>query len=369
MLAILFCLGFGSACATTTETTAAETTAAETTAAETTAAETTAAGELVIGYVLPWGPVNPAIKAFTDTVSIWCEKEGVQLLKVVVGEDVEKQANAVRDFIAEGKVNGMVLIPVESDAMTSSVEELNEANILVGCMDRVVSGGNVVGTVTAENYQAAVMIGEKAVELLTERYGSPKGKVLELQGGLAAENIRLRMQGFTDVLKNYPDIKLIQKPTEWDLGTAYNATVDTLSANPDLDLIYWHSDYIADSVMAAIDDSNRLFKRGEDGHIIICEYDGQPIGLDYIRNGYADAAVNQPLLDYGFVVRFLKRAWEGNPIKVGEKVEADAYWSPAEVTAGVNGPEVLLAPLIIDLNNLDDPTLWGNSLEWEAPAE
>ncbi len=377
VLVIIVLSSFGFGCKQATQETTAETTAAETAAATTAAAETTAAvdttaaaDKMVIGYILPWGPENAAIKAFYDTVSIWAEKEGVTLLKTVVAEDVEKQSNAVQDFIAEGKVDGVVLIPVESDAMTAAVEELNEANILVGCMDRVVSGGKVEGTVAADNYSCAKLIGEEAVKLLTEKYGEPKGKILEIQGALDAESIRFRMEGFVEVLKGYPNIELIQKPTEWDFTAAYNATADTLGANPDLDLIYWHSDYLAPSVIAAMEDSKRLFKKGEDGHIIICAFDGDPVGLNYIRQGYADADVNQPLLDFGFVVRFLKRSWDGNPIKAGEKVEVEGqYWSPTDIKQGANGPEALLAPIIINMDNIDDPSLWANAVGWTAVDE
>lgn len=318
-------------------------------------------GQMVVAYTLPWGLINAAAKAFYDTVEEWCEKEGIILKNTVVGEDVQKQTNIIQDWVAAGEIDGIVLIPVESDAMTAAVEMANDAGILVGCMDRTVTGGDVVATVTSDNYSCGKLAGEKAVELLKEKYGSPKGKVLELQGDLAAEIITLRGNGFDDVIKKYPNIRLIQKPTNFDQNTAYNATLDALAAHQDLDLIFWHSDIIAVSAMSAIEDSGRLFKRGEKGHIMVVGIDGQTPMLEYLQQGYADGVSNQALLGFGYVVKFLKDAWEGNPVKVGTKiVEEGEYWSPATIMEGPNGPQLLLPPLWVTESNASDSSLWGN---------
>ncbi|MBW7883012.1 MAG: sugar ABC transporter substrate-binding protein [Caldilineaceae bacterium] len=315
---------------------------------------------MVIGYTLPWGIINAAAKAFYDTVEDWAQREGVILKSVAVGEDVQKQTNIIQDWVASGTYDGILMIPVSSDAMTAAVEIANDANVLVACMDRTVSGGNVVATVTSDNFACGKLTGEEAVKLLTQKYGSPKGKVLELQGDLAAEIITLRQNGFDTVLAEYPDIQLLQKPTNFDQNTAYSATMDALASNSDIDLIFWQSDIIAVSAVAAINDSGRLVTRDDPNHIFLVGIDGQTPMLEYIEQGYADGVANQALLAFGYSVKFLKDAWEGKPTQVGDViVQEGEYWSPATITQGTNGPELLLPPLWVDESNASDPTLWG----------
>lgn len=321
---------------------------------------TAPAKEMVIGYTLPWGIINSAAKAFYDTVEDWAKREGVILKSVAVGEDVQKQTTIMQDWVASGTYDGIVMIPVSSDAMTAAVEVANKANVLVACMDRTVTGGEVVATVSSDAYACGKLTGEQAVKLLTKKHGAAKGKVLELQGDLAAEIITLRQKGFDDVIAQYPAIKLLQKPTNFDQNTAYSASMDALAANDDIDLIFWQSDIIAVSAVGAIKDSGKLFKRDDPNHIFLVGIDGQTPMLEYIQQGYADGVANQALLAFGFAVKFLKNAWDGNPAKVGDVITQEGeYWSPTTIAQGVNGPELLLPPLWVDESNVDEPTLWG----------
>lgn len=316
--------------------------------------------QMVIGYTLPWGIINAAAKAFYDTVEDWSERLGVELRSVAVGEDVQKQTNIIQDWVASGEYDGILMIPVSSDAMTAAVEMANAAGVLVACMDRTVTGGKVEATVTSDNYACGKMAAEEGVKLLAAKYGAPQGKILELQGDLAAEIITLRQNGFGDVIAQYPDIELLQKPTNFDQNTAYSATMDALAANEDIDLIFWQSDIIAVSAVAAIKDSGKLLMRDDPNHIILVGIDGQTPMLEYIQQGYADGVANQALLAFGYSVQFLKDSWEGNPVKVGDQiVEEGEYWSPATISQGANGPEMLLPPLWVTETNVDDPTLWG----------
>ncbi len=319
-----------------------------------------AAKKMVIGYTLPWGIVNSAAKAFYDTVEEWAAREDVILKSVAVGEDVQKQTNIIQDWVATGTYDGILMIPNSSDTMTTAVEMANAANVLVACMDRTVTGGNVVATVTSDNYACGKLAGEQAVKLLTDKYGTPKGKVLELQGDLAAEIITLRQNGFNDVMAKYPGVELLQKPTNFDQNTAYSATMDALAANDDIDLIFWQSDIIAVSAVGAVKDSGKLAMRDAPNHIFLVGIDGQTPMLEYIKQGYADGVANQALLAFGYSVKFLKDAWEGNPVKVGDQiVEEGEYWSPATIAKGANGPEMMLPPMWVDATNVDDPSLWG----------
>lgn len=319
-----------------------------------------ASKQMVIGYTLPWGIINSAAKAFYDTVEDWAKREGVVLKSVTVGEDVQKQTNIVQDWVASGEFDGILVIPVSSDAMTAAVEIANKAGVLVACMDRTVTGGDVVATVTSDAYACGKLTGEEAVKLLTKKYGAAKGKVLELQGDLAAEIITLRQKGFGDVIAQHPDIQLLQKPTNFDQNTAYSATMDSLTANSDIDLIFWQSDIIAVSAVGAIKDSGKLVTRDDPNHIMLVGIDGQTPMLEYIQQGFADGVANQALLAFGFSVKFLKDAWEGKPVKVGDVITQEGeYWSPATVTEGANGPELLLPPLWVNESNVSDPTFWG----------
>jgi ABC-type sugar transport system substrate-binding protein len=274
--------------------------------------------------------------------------------------DAQKQNDQVDYFISLG-VDAIVVVPVDSSAICAAVKKAKDAKIPFYTIDRAPIGCEVNMTVLADNYLAGKQAGEAMVKLLTQRYGEPKGTVLELQGDLATNVAQLRGGGFNDVLRKYPNIKIIQKPTNWQADKFASITRDVVSTEK-IDGIYLHSDNIGiPAVLPVLQQLGKLKPRNDPEHIFIVGVDGGPAILDAIRKGYADAAASQPLPDFGIIVNWIKRESEGQPIREETVTKEGALWSPAQVKKGSAGWELLLATTLVTPDNVDDPRLWGNA--------
>ncbi|MCL6613661.1 MAG: sugar ABC transporter substrate-binding protein [Firmicutes bacterium] len=289
---------------------------------------------------------------------------GFEVLTTNANGDAVKQANQIDDFIAM-RVDAIVVVPVDSAAICSSIRKARQAGIPFYTIDRAPIGCTPDSApemvVLADNYMAGRQAGEAMVKLLTQKYGKPQGTVLELQGDLGTNVAILRGRGFNDVIKQYPNIKVIQKPTNWQADRFAAITRDVLSVQK-VDGIYLHSDNIGiPAVIPTLRQLGLLKKRGEKGHIFITGVDGGPAMLQAIREGWADAAASQPLNDFGIVAEFILARLQGKEIKEQTVTREGALWSPAQVRkADWGGWELLLATTLVTPENVNDPRLYGN---------
>ena len=320
------------------------------------------AEDITIGYAAPWLRDTGQVVIMQGLLDGAMDL-GWRTVTTNADGDVSKQINDI-DNLLTMEVDAIVTVPEDSAAIVPAVERANAEGVPVFTIDRSALGGDVVLTVLADNYIAGSQAGEFLVERLTEKYGSPQGKVLELQGDLATNVAQLRGGGFNDVLAEYPDITVIQQPTDWDPVRGGNATEDVLTTDPDLDAIYFHSEFTGTGVISALERVGRLVPIEDEDHIIVIGIDGTPEALDWIRDGYMDGTAAQPLYDYGIVcAQFIQDYLEGREIELGVVDEPDALWSPAEIVEGEVGLELQLSTTLVTRENVDDERLWGNVLE------
>lgn len=274
--------------------------------------------------------------------------------------DAATQANQVDTFISMG-VKAVVAVPVDSKAICAEVQKAKDAGISFFTIDRAPIGCEVDMTIQSDNYLAGKQAAEEMVKLLKAKYGSEKGTVLELQGDLGQNVAQLRGGGFDDVMKNYPDIKVIQKPTNWDAAKFSSATQDVASST-ELDGIYMHSDCVGiKAVMASLQQLNKLAKVGDPAHIFLTGVDGCRDTLQAIRDGYADESSSQPLPDFGVVISdYMKMVFDGQAIQEGTVTKEGALWSPAVIKKTDTGFVANLSTTAVTKDNVDNPGLWGN---------
>jgi len=290
------------------------------------------------------------------------EAKGWEVITANANFDAEAQANQIDNFISLG-VDAIVTVPVDSQAICSSVQRAKDAGILFFTIDRAPIGCEIDMTVQSDNYLAGQQAAEQLVVLLEDRYGSAQGKVLELQGDLGQNVAQLRGGGFNDVMANYPDIEIIQVPTEWQAEKFSQATLD-VGAAEDLDAIYMHSDCVGTQVVvAALEQIGKLSASGEEGHIFLVGVDGCPDALASIRAGTSDQASSQPLPDFGIIVRWIEDVLAGGSIEEGTVEEEGALWSPATIELTDTGFMLNLATTNVTAENVEDGALWGNQAE------
>jgi ABC-type sugar transport system substrate-binding protein len=325
------------------------------------AAEPEAEASITIGYAAPslvGGQVD-----IQNGLERQAEAKGWEVITTNANSDAQQQNDDIDNLISLG-VDAIVTVPFDSAGICAAAEKAKEADIPFFTIDRSPIGCAIDMTVLSDNRLAGQQSGQAMVDLLTEKYGEPKGKVLEITGNLGQNVGMLRRDGFHDVLDQYENIEVITKPGDWQADLGVQIVEDVLNANPDLDGIYMHSDAVyVEGTMAVLERFGALKKRGEEGHIFLTAVDGSPSGIRAIRDGWQDESSNQPVPDFGRqAVEWVEKVVvKGEPIEEGEVVQEGALWSPAKIIINEDGtPELFLSTTPVTEENTEDPGLWAN---------
>ena len=258
--------------------------------------------------------------------------------------------------------SAIVSDPIDSQAIVSVIKKYNAKKIPVGIIDTPATGGKVGITVDFDNYQGGVMAAEAIVDRLKKKYGAPKGIVLNCYGALQSVAWRLRKEGMDATFKQYPDIRYLARPTEGELRNMLSVTTATLSEFPNLDAVHAPSDTPSRGIVTALQQKGKWKKVGEDGHVIFVNIDGEPIALQWIKEGYMDAVVSQDPVAYAQItIEMLdKYAMQGKDVPLGPYENNQYYWEKGEIKTSDSGPSLVIPPFLIDGANADDKRMWGN---------
>jgi ribose transport system substrate-binding protein len=140
-------------------------------------------------------------------------------------DDRDQQIQTVENFAARG-VSGIVLAPLDSQALVKPVVSAVQSGIPVVVFDSDLKSDKQVSFVATDNYKG----GEMAGEFLAQQLGD-KGNVILLRYAVGSASTEAREAGFLDALKKRPGIKLISSdqhagPTR---ETSYQAAQNLLN--------------------------------------------------------------------------------------------------------------------------------------------
>lgn len=137
---------------------------------------------------------------------------GLRVITADGNMDPAKQLADIENMIVQ-QPDVLIVAPCESQALTPVVDMCNEANIPLVVIDRTLAVEPGEGMYMAEIVQSheysAIQLAEKTVEILTEKYGEPKGNVVKLQGQAGASVTEDSQRGWDAVMADYPNIKLV----------------------------------------------------------------------------------------------------------------------------------------------------------------
>lgn len=197
--------------------------------------------------------------------------------------DVVKQSNDVDDLLAQG-VDAIVLSPVESDGLVNATKRAMEAGVPVIVLDR-----DVFTDKTLFMGQSNFSLGQRVAEVLVDKLGE-KGNVLEITGLLGSSPAIDRHEGFMSVIKDYPDIKVLQQGDgEWIREPAVKLMEDWLTAygKGEIDAVFSHAEESSWGAQLAIQRANRV----DDG-IMHFTMDGSNEGFRSVKNDEFEADGN-----------------------------------------------------------------------------
>ncbi len=298
LAASLLLLASLSACSTGSK--SAESQAAKTTEKETEETTDSAAGSgektegMTIGLAMST-QTNPFFVSVQQGVKDAAAKYGIEIVATDAQDNPTTQAKDVENLIAM-KPAAIIINTCDSDAIVPSVEACNAAGIPVFTMDRKANGGDVAAHIGYDAVKSGTMAADYLAEILGE-----KGKVVELQGIMGSNVAQDRHKGFSDTIKKYPEIEVVQSEVaNFDRATAMSVMENILSANPEIDGLYAANDEMALGAMEAIEAAGRIDR------IKIVGCDCIDDTIDAMKEGKIAASVSEP--PYGLGVSILETA-------------------------------------------------------------
>jgi ribose transport system substrate-binding protein len=208
----------------------------------------------------------------------WAQKLGVKLISLDANQDPAKQLADIQNMLAQ-KPDALILSPLESKALVPAVKMCKDAKVPLIVIDRTIEAEPGIGIYKTEITQSHVISGqklaEKAVELLTKKYGKPQGNVVHVQGMAGASPVIDANKGWDDVMAKYPNIKTVATA---DAGFTTEGGLkvmeDFLQRFPKGQIDIVRTDYSAMTIGAiqAIKNAGRTellgFVMGEGGHYL-----------------------------------------------------------------------------------------------------
>ena len=191
---------------------------------------------------------NPFFVTMADAAKEEAAKLGISLETLDAEDSSETQQQQIEDFIMK-EVDLIVINPVDSDAIGTSVIACNDAEIPVITVTRASNDGQVVQHLDIDNYEAGMLDAQQAIKDL-----DGKGKIAVLEGIPGATSTNDRQAGFEETIKkDAPDMEIVTSLTaNYDREEGASVTEDILQGNPDLNAIYAHNDEMALGAVRAV---------------------------------------------------------------------------------------------------------------------
>ena len=272
------------------------------------------------------------------------KKNGAEVVTMIAEGDAAKQNVQIENLVAR-QVDAVLCIPKDSAAIVKSIRNCRNSGIPIVMINRSVSGNILPDAQIVANNQS---MGEKVLQAFADR-ARREGKtynVVLLIGNLSDENAVLRKAGHQKAIANNPDVfKLVAEvPTEWNLDTALKGLQNALQANPDANLIVTPSDYLWPPIRSVLEQRGRWAKIGEPNHFPVVSFDGDEVGMQYLKDGYSWGNAAQDAL---FEAR-LAVEWALKLIK-GEKPPQNIIYDEGQIVSPENFPQ-------------EGPKVWSYSL-------
>jgi ribose transport system substrate-binding protein len=271
-------------------------------------------------------------QAFSDSVG------GTHVIQTCEGSS-EKQLNDILALVAKsGKDAVFCIDPNESPNIIPIARALEAAGIYY------VSWWNKPDEVKVTDYPHwvahiafdGISAGEFGAEALIKSMGG-KGNIVAIKGMLSNSVAIDRFTGLENVLKKYPDVKLLTADTaEWDRTKAFEKMKSFLAAYPQIDGVWAANDNMALGALEA------LRAAGLAGKVLVTGCDGITEMLDAVAAGEAAATVLNDSFWQGGIGLSLAYAAKTGQIDVS-KIPADkrAYFARAVEVDRSNVQEII----------------------------
>ncbi|GAA5181376.1 ABC transporter substrate-binding protein [Rugosimonospora acidiphila] len=189
------------------------------------------------------------------------------------------------DSVAATQPAALLISPVDTDALTPDIQQMQGAGTKVVLVDTSVTDNSVgVSRISSDNEAG----GKTAADALAKEMGD-KGSAIVISVKPGVSTTDARIKGFNDQMKAaHPGITLL--PVQYDNDDPAKATSivqSTIAAHPDLGGVF------ADNVNTAEGVAAGVTQAGKKGQIKISAFDAGPQQVDDLKNGTVQVLIAQ----------------------------------------------------------------------------
>jgi len=225
---------------------------------------------------------NEFIVNVNDEITKKAQEAGVELITVDAERSALKQVEQIESFIAQ-KVDAIIMNPCEVDASSPAVAKALAANIPIINVNSETSAkpSAFVGSDDVESARIAM-------KFIADKLGG-KGNVVMMHGYMGQAAQLKREQGAREVLKQYPNLKLLAHQTgEWDRAKAMALMENWIqSFGPQINAVFAQNDEMGLGAVKALTDA------GLNDKVVVVSIDAIPDALQAVKKGTLDATVFQ----------------------------------------------------------------------------
>jgi len=240
--------------------------------------------------------------------------------------DRERQIQIIEDFIVQ-KVDGVVLAPLDKDALVPSVEKLSGLKIPCAIIDSAVATDKYTTFAATDNYQGGVLAARRMGEIL-----GGKGNVIVLKYVPGSASTTDRENGFIETIqKEFPGIKIVDSKYGQDtVETALQAAEDMLTKNKDVQGFFACNAPTAVATLQALQSQNRP-------EIKMVGFDAEKALIDGLKAGQIDALIVQNPYKMGYEgVKAVAMSIKGQPVEKKIDTGVEVVTKPA-----LDKPEIM----------------------------
>ena len=271
-----------SACAPAS-TPAEEAPAEEAPAEEAASVEEAAPVETITIGISMHNQINEFTKNLADAMVAACEEQGWDTMMTDANGDASTQITQIETLMSSD-VDGILIVPVDSDAMAASVDKINEAGIPVVVANMIVNTENFDAYVGSND----VSVGEDITNWVADMLGG-SGNVVVMEGAYGYAAQAQRTEGIEKGLADNTGIQLLAMDTaNWSRDEAMTLMENWLNEYGDqIDAIIAENDEMGLGAMRAIVAQNL------DKKIYVVGVDGISDALTAISEGTYDCSYLQ----------------------------------------------------------------------------
>ncbi len=224
---------------------------------------------------------NEFYKIISEEITYRVEAEGDRMVLRDPALDVERQIQQIQEMLDMG-VDVLIVTPVDWEGLSEVLTKAKEQGIILIVLDTNVQDSELADcTITSDNYQAGVLVGEYFLSQHDE------SQILVMTHE-AAKSGQDRVRGFIDTVSSNENIEIVKKiECEGQLEIAMPKLQQAIEEGIEFDSIFCLNDLASVGAAAALDEKHML------GEVDLYGVDASPDSKALIAEGMMRASAAQ----------------------------------------------------------------------------